>query len=270
MYEGYYGFNEKPFNKTPDPRFLFMSRSHEEAFARLQYAVEEREIAVLTGGIGCGKTTLTRLLIDSLGDRFRVVLIVNPRLTSFDFIKTVSLRLECPATLNRKSDIIDAVYARLFEDYKSGISTVIIVDEAHLIPYRETFEEIRLLTNFQMDDSNLLSLILVGQPELRKKLDLRSLAALRQRIGIYYHLEPIGEDEIRGYIEHRSRVGGREEPLFTDDALTAVYKFSGGVPRVINSIVTMAMLDGIAKDAVVIDGIIVSSAAKEIGLNGHC
>lgn len=270
MYEGYYGFNEKPFSKTPDPRFLFMSRNHEEAFARLQYAVEEREIAVLTGEVGCGKTTLTRLLIDSLGDRFRVVLIVNPRLTSFDFIKTVSSRLECGANPNRKSEIIDAVYSKLFEDYKSGISTVIIIDEAHLIPYRETFEEIRLLTNFQMDDSNLLSLILVGQPELRKKLELKSLSALRQRIGIYYHLEPIGEDEIRGYIEHRSRVGGREEPLFTEDALSAVYKFSGGVPRVINSIVTMAMLDGIAKDAVVIDGPIVFSAAKEIGLNGHC
>lgn len=280
MYEGFYGFMTRPFSKTPDPRFLFMSKTHEEALARLQYAVEEREIVVLTGEIGSGKTTLTRALMDLLDNRHRVVTVLNPRLTSMEFVKTIYRRLECdsaggrgfphePPGLNCKNEIIDAIHSKLYEDYSSGITPVIIIDEAHLIPYKETFEEIRLLTNFQMDDTNLLSLILVGQPELRKKLELRSLSALRQRIGLFYHLGTIGEDEIKGYIEYRVRVGGRDAPLFTDNAIHCIYQYSRGIPRVINSLASMSLLEGFSREAVMIDEFIVHSAAKEIGLNGY-
>lgn len=270
MYEEYYGFRTRPFSKTPDPGFLFLSRTHEEALARLQYAVEEREIAVLTGEIGCGKTTLTRALMDSLDEKYRAVLIINPRLTSLDFIKTLCGRLQCTAPSGFKSDLLDALYARFYEDYKCGITPVVIIDEAHLIPYRETFEEIRLLTNFQMDDTNLLSLILVGQPDLRKKLELPSLSAFRQRIGLFCHLGCILEDEIKSYIEHRITVGGRDETLFTDAAIRSIYKCSKGVPRVINSLAGMSLLEGFGRDAVTIDESIVFAAAKEIGLNGYC
>ena len=270
MYEEFYGFKTRPFSKTPDPKFLFLSRTHEEALARLQYAVEEREIAVLTGEIGCGKTTLTRALMDSLGDKYRVVVIVNPRLTSMDFIKTLCARLQCATSSSYKSELLDALYEKFYEDYRAGVVPVVIVDEAHLIPYRETFEEIRLLTNFQMDDVNLLSLILVGQPDLRKKLQLPSLLAFRQRIGIFCHLGVIGEDEIRTYIEHRVTVGGRDEPLFTDGAMLSLYQCSKGVPRMINSLATMSLLEGFAREAPLIDESIVSDAAKEIGLNGYC
>ncbi|GAB4413705.1 MAG: AAA family ATPase [Thermodesulfovibrionales bacterium] len=274
MYESFYGFKTRPFSKTPDPRFLFMSRTHEEALARLQYTVEEREIAVLTGEIGCGKTTLTRALMDSLDERHRVITILNPRLTSLEFVKTIHRRLESdnahePSALSYKNEIIDAIHSKLYEDFRSGITPVIIIDEAHLIPYRETFEEIRLLTNFQMDDTNLISLILVGQPELRRKLDLGCLAALRQRIGLFYHLGTIGEDEIKEYVEHRIRVGGREAPLFTDNAVHSIYQYSQGIPRVINSLASMSLLEGFARDAERIDESIVHSAAKEIGLNGY-
>jgi type II secretory pathway predicted ATPase ExeA len=270
MYETFYGFRTKPFSKTPDPRFLFMSRTHEEALARLQYAVEEREIAVLTGEIGCGKTTLTRALMDSLDEKHRVMFILNPRLTSFDFVKTVSERLQCGTSSPHKSDLLEAIYAKLYEDYRSGITPVVIIDEAHLIPYRETFEEIRLLTNFQMDDTNLLGLVLVGQPDLRRKLELPSLRAFKQRVGLFCHIDTIGEDEIRSYIDRRTAVAGRSATLFTERALHSLYRCSQGIPRVINSLANMSLLEGFARDADVIDEGIVYSAAKEIGLNGYC
>lgn len=269
MYEDFFGFTSRPFNKTPDPRFLYMSRTHEEALARLQYAVEEREIAVLTGEVGCGKTTLTRALMDSLGEKYRVLFIVNPRLTSLEFVRTISARLQCDAKSGFKNDFIDGIHAKFFEDYKAGITPVVIIDEAHLIPYRETFEEIRLLTNFQMDDTNLLSLILVGQPELKRKLDSAALAAFKQRIGLFYHLGRIGEDEIGEYIAYRLKAGGRAMPLFTEAAVRLIYRFSEGIPRVINSIAAMSLLEGFARDADSIGEEIVSSAAKEIGLNGY-
>ena len=270
MYEKYYGFKVKPFVKTPDPRFLYLSKNHEEALARLQYSVEEREIAVLTGEVGCGKTTLTRVLIDSLNERYRVVLILNPRLTSMEFVRTLCARLGCDTSSPHKNDMIDGIYGRLYEDHQAGVIPVVIIDEAHLIPYRETFEEIRLLTNFQMDDMNLLSLILVGQPELKRKLGVPSLYALRQRVGLFYHLSPIREEEINPYLEHRVRAGGREAPLFTGDAISCLYRYSGGIPRIINSLATMALLEGFSRDAAIIDGRIVEVAAKEIGLNGYC
>jgi general secretion pathway protein A len=269
MYKKFYGFKAKPFSKTPDPKFLYMSRTHEEALARLLYAVEEREIAVLTGEIGCGKTTLTRALMDSLDESHRVITILNPRLSSMDFVRTVSERFLCRVSSSGKGDLLDAIYAKLYEDYKAGITPVLIVDEAHLIPYRETFEEIRLLTNFQMDDTNLLAVILVGQPDLLKKLQLSSLLALRQRVGLFCNVETIGENEIRAYIEHRVTVGGREEPVFTDGAISSLYRYSRGVPRVINSLASMSLLEGFARDAAVVDESIVRSAAKEIGLNGY-
>ncbi|HET6516130.1 MAG TPA: AAA family ATPase [Thermodesulfovibrionales bacterium] len=269
MYEDFYGFTAKPFAKTPDPKFLFLSKVHEEALARLHYAVEEKEITVLTGEIGCGKTTLTRALMDSLDERYRVVLIINPRLTSIELIKTICSRFECDSRSPYKNDLIDNLYARFYDDYQSRITPVIIIDEAHLIPYRETFEEIRLLTNFQMDDTNLISLILVGQPELKRKLDSEALAALRQRVGLFYHLGMIRADEVRGYVEHRMKAGGRDGPLFTDSALTSLYIYSRGIPRIINSLATMALLEGFAQDAPMIDDGIILSAAKEIGLNGY-
>jgi len=269
MYETFYGFTQKPFKSTPDPRFLFMSRTHEEALARMHYAVEEKEIAVLTGDVGSGKTTLTRALMDSLGEGYRMLFIVNPRLTSLEFLRTICSRMQCDTQSPYKSDLIDALYARFYDDHKAGITPVVIIDEAHLIPYRETFEEIRLLTNFQLDDTNILSLILVGQPELRKKLESDSLAAFRQRIGLFYHLGRIGEDEIKDYIEYRIKAGGRDKPLFTGAAVKLLYSYAGGIPRVINSLASMSLLEGFARDVEMIDEGIISSAAKEIGLNGY-
>lgn len=269
MYEEFYGLKQRPFSKTPDPKYLFMSRSHEEALARLHYAVEERELVLLTGEIGSGKTTLTRALTESLGEKYRVILIINPQLTPVQFLRTVAKRFDINVPSNYKDSLLDAIYEKVYQDYKNGIAPVIIIDEAQLIPHKNTFEEIRLLTNFQLDHINLLSLILVGQTDLKKRLNHKTYLPLRQRIGLLYHLGPLRESEIRGYIEHRLRVSGLQEPLFTDEALNKLYRYSGGIPRVINNIATSALLEGFGREMRIIDESAVNEAAQELGLDGH-
>lgn len=269
MFEEFYGLNTKPFTKTPDPKFLYFSRSHEEALARMHYAVEERDIILLTGEVGCGKTTLTRALMDMLGEKYRIINIINPRLTAAQFLRTVAKRMDIDVNHNFKDDLLDAIYEKVYQEYEAGISCVIIIDEAQLIPGKDTFEEIRLLTNFQLDHTNLVSLILVGQPDLRRRLDHKTFLPLKQRIGLFYHLGPISEDEISNYVEHRLMTSGRGNMLFTKEALSAIYRYSGGVPRIINSIATTALLDGFAKEVSVIDVMLIEDASRELGLNGY-
>ena len=269
MYEQYYGLKQRPFTKTPDPKFLFLSRTHEEAFARLHYAVEEKELILLTGEIGSGKTTLTRALMDSLNEKYRVIVLINPRLTPVQFLRTVAKRFNIDVPYNLKDSLLDAIYEKVYEDYKAGISPVIIIDEAQLIPNKETFEEIRLLTNFQLDHVNLLSLILVGQSDLRRRLKHKVYIPLRQRIGLFYHLGPLAEDEIKGYVEYRLRVSGSEETLFTEGALKLLYQYSKGIPRVINSLATSALLEGVGNEVLLLDEPIIHNAARELGLNGY-
>ncbi|HMK48418.1 MAG TPA: tRNA (adenosine(37)-N6)-threonylcarbamoyltransferase complex ATPase subunit type 1 TsaE [Thermodesulfovibrionales bacterium] len=269
MYKEFYGLKDRPFSKTPDPRFLYLSRSHEEALARLHYAVEEKELILLTGEVGSGKTTLTRALMDSLGEKYRVIVLINPRLTAAQFLKTVAKRFDIDVPHNYRDSLLDAICEKVYKDYESGITPVIIIDEAQLIPKRETFEEIRLLTNFQLDDTNLLSLILVGQSDLRRKLNHKAYLPLRQRIGLFYHLGPLAEHEMKSYMEHRLKVSGLCDPLFTDEALQKLYRYSGGIPRLINSLATTALLDGVGREQRVIDGFLISEAARELGLNGY-
>lgn len=269
MYETFYGMRQKPFSKTPDPHFLFLSRNHEEALARLQYAVEERELVLLTGEIGSGKTTLTRALMDSLGEKYRIIVIINPQLTPLQFLRTVAKRFDLDIPHNYKDSLLDAIYEQVYKDYDTGITPVIIIDEAQLIPTKSTFEEIRLLTNFQLDHANLLSLILVGQTDLRKRLNHKTYLPLRQRIGLFYHLGPLAADEIQGYIEHRLRIAGIGNPLFTDGAIKRLFHHSGGIPRVINSIAASALLEGFGRELHIIDESIINDAARELGLNGY-
>jgi type II secretory pathway predicted ATPase ExeA len=269
MYEEFYGFTRKPFSKTPDPRFLFLSRTHEEALARLQYAVEEKDIILLSGEIGCGKTTLTRALMDGLDEKeCRVITLLNPRLTPAQFLRTVALRFGIKRPNRRRESLLEKVHEKVFEDYERGVTPVIIIDEAQLIPKKDTFEEIRLLTNFQLDDTNMLSLILVGQPNLRNRMDRTYYEPLRQRIGFFYHLGPLSEEEVKGYVEHRMKVAGRHTPLFTHNALLLLFRYSGGVPRVINSLAHSALLEGLGAGADMIEGYHVDAAAGELGLVG--
>ena len=155
MYEAYFGLQERPFSKTPDPRFLFLSKGHREALARMQYAVEERDLVLLTGEIGCGKTTLSRALMDALDDSFKVVCLINPRLTPLEFLSSLARHLGVTEPARFKVDLLEQIGKILFEYYENDMTPVVVIDEAQLVPHKETFDEIRLLTNFQLDDINL-------------------------------------------------------------------------------------------------------------------
>jgi type II secretory pathway predicted ATPase ExeA len=263
MYEEFYGLTEKPFNKTPDPRYLYQSRQHAEALARLQYAVEEQDIVLLTGDIGSGKTTLSRALIDSLNESYHPVLIINPRLSPAQLLRTIVLRLGMDDSVRYRHGILEGINAKLYELYEAGKRTVIIIDETQLIPGKATFEELRLLTNFQLDDRNLLALVLIGQTELRERLQRRHYRALRQRIGMQYHLGPLDREETGDYVRHRLKVACRETPLFDEQALALLYEHSGGVPRRINIIAGNALVEGFGQEALTIGPEIIESVVRE-------
>jgi type II secretory pathway predicted ATPase ExeA len=268
MYESFYGLTRRPFGKTPDPAFLFRSRGHAEALARLVTAAEDRDLAVLTGEVGAGKTLLTRALVDdladTLGERARVVLIVNPRLSPNELLSTLAERLGVDSSPRTKPKLLDALLARLFEIHEGGGTTLLIVDEAHLIPTRAVYEELRLLLNFTLDDAALLGLLLVGQEELRTRLGKKDLRSFAQRIGTGFHLAPLGDDEVGDYVAHRLRVAGRTAPLFAPDAVEHVARVTGGVPRRINVVCQAAMLVGYGLEATVIDGAIVDDVWRDL------
>jgi type II secretory pathway predicted ATPase ExeA len=267
-YESFFGFATKPFGKTPDPSFLYESPQHREALARLEYAVEEKELALLVGDIGSGKTTLSRALIDRLGDTRPVVLLINPRLTPTQLLRSIAAGLGLPSARFR-NEILDQIHTKLFELYEAGREPVLIIDEAQLVPSKATFDEIRLLTNFQLDDQNLLSVLLIGQPELEARLDRLAYAPLRQRIGMRYRLGPLSLEETIEYIEHRIRVGGGARNPFSRAAMEEIYTASGGVPRLINTLATTALLDAFGEDAETIDPQRVEAAAREHRLEAH-
>ncbi len=262
MFEEFFGLSAKPFGKTPDPSFLFESKQHKEALARLEYAVEEKELALLVGDIGSGKTTLSRALIDRVGESRPIILLINPRLTPTQLLRSIArgLNLE-PARF--RNDLLDQIHTKLYELYEEKREPVLMIDEAQLIPSKATFDEIRLLTNFQLDDQNLLSVVLIGQPELDARLDREAYKPLRQRIGLRYSLGPLSLEETIEYIEHRIRVAGGTRNPFNRKAMEEIHSLSGGIPRLINTLATTALLDAFGEDAEVIDPTRVSSAARE-------
>jgi type II secretory pathway predicted ATPase ExeA len=266
MYLDYYGFSEKPFDKTPNPAFFYRSPIHEEALARLQHGAEERELAVLTGEIGTGKTLLSRALIDSLDDSYLPVLLVNPRLSPNQFLKTIALRLGVQTPSFFRADLLDQINTALYSLYEESRCPVIIIDEAQLIPSKATFDEIRLLTNFQLDDSNLLALILIGQPELRRRLKQGSYDAIRQRIGIRYHLGSMGREDTGNYIAYRLRIAGGDPALISAEAVDVVFRYSGGLPRVLNNIGSNALLLGISRDYTIIGPDVILDVVEDLDL----
>lgn len=266
MYKAFYGLREKPFSKTPDPRFLYLSGSHREALARLQYVVEEREMALLTGEIGCGKTTISRALMDTMGESYRFCFVFNPRLTALEFLRVVArdLGVEVPAV--KKDDLLQEITEVLYRFHQRGVCPVIVVDEAQLIPERDIFDEIRLLTNFQLDDRNLLSVIVMGQPELRTIIGAPKYEPFRQRIALNFHLRPLNLEETLEYLDFRLETAGGTPGLFAPDAVQRIYELSGGVPRRINVIATNALLEGFGRDAAWIDACIIESLRGELAI----
>lgn len=265
MYTNYFKLSEPPFSLTPDPRYLFMSERHREGLAHLLYGVQQPGGFVqLTGEIGSGKTTLCRCLIRQLPPDTEVALILNPRLTVVELLATVcdELRIPYPAHTESIKIFIDALNQRLLEMHAQHRRPVLIIDEAQNL-HSDVLEQIRLLTNLETAQEKLLQIILIGQPELLTLLGSSKLKQLSQRITARYHLDPLSRTETGAYIQHRLRVAGRLDPLFTRGALRCIYRLSGGVPRIINILCDRALLGAYAQDKRQITAGIIRQASRE-------
>jgi general secretion pathway protein A len=265
MYTDYFKLNEPPFSLTPDPRYLFMSERHREGLAHLLYGVQQPGGFVqLTGDVGSGKTTLCRCLVKQLPQETEVALILNPRLTVIELLATVcdELGIAYPAETGSVKVLIDALNQRLLESHARGRRTVLIIDEAQNLQ-DEVLEQVRLLTNLETSREKLLQIILIGQPELLSVLKREKLRQLAQRITARYHLLALSRQETYAYIQHRLRVSGRRDPLFTSGAMRRIYRLSRGVPRIVNIICDRAMLGAYALEKQRISAGIVRQASRE-------
>jgi general secretion pathway protein A len=244
MYNEFYGFRESPFNITPDPRFLFFSDRHREAFNHILFGIRERKGFIqITGEVGAGKTTVCRAILEELGPNVRTALILNPCLTSTQLLRALLVELGLEAK-NDKVACLQVLNHFLLEQLAAGNDVVLFIDEAQDLDF-DLLEQVRLLSNLETDQRKLLQIVLLGQPELREKLDERRLRQLRQRITVRYHLSPLSRPEMEHYIHHRLQVaGGNGVPTFNRWALRSIYRYSGGVPRLVNAVCDKALLCG--------------------------
>ncbi len=247
MYEAYWELNEPPFDNSPNPKFFYLSPEHEEALVRLVYTVRHRKgCGMLTGEYGCGKTTLSRALIQRLeAERYEIGLLTNASWTPIDFLREALYQLGVDAPERTKPELLHQLNDVMFRNYREGRDTVLIVDEAQLIEDDAVFEELRLLMNFQTDDRFLVTLLLIGSPELRERV--RRLKHLDQRISIRYHLNTLDDAHTAAYITHRLKMAGRSAPIFTDEAIKLIFDYTRGTPREINNLCDVALLVGYTK-----------------------
>jgi type II secretory pathway predicted ATPase ExeA len=274
MYERYYGFTEKPFSLTPDPKYLYRSESHGNAFDLLQYAINRREgFVVVTGDIGTGKTTLCRALLEKIDRTTFTALVLNPFLTEEDLLKRI---LQDFGVISRdelkagrlaqvtKQELIDSLYDFLLGLIPLKASAVLIIDEAQNLPL-PVLEQIRILSNLETDKEKLLQIILVGQLDLQTLLRSPELRQLDQRVSIRYELKPLDQETVAPYVAHRLTIaGGSAAVAFTAKALEQVYRLSGGIPRLINLICDRALLAGFSEQASRITPQMVINAAQSL------
>jgi general secretion pathway protein A len=249
MYNRFYGFKEKPFEITPDPRFLFLSENHKEALAQLMYAVTEKKgFTVITGEVGTGKTLLVQTLLSKLNGNVRTAYLFNPRLNSTDFIQYICEDFGLNGQKKTKGEYIAQLHHFLMACYAKNENVVLIIDEAqNLDP--ELLEEVRLLTNLETPKKKLLQIILLGQPELNDILDDPQCRQLKQRVSLRYHIESLKREETEEYIERRLKMAGAVNPyFFHPKALGEIYKYTKGIPRLINVVCDNALLTGYAND----------------------
>jgi len=265
MYCSFYGIQEKPFSITPDPKYLYLGKTHQEAFAHLVYGIRERGgFIVVTGDIGTGKTTLCRALLTHLDADMRVAFIFNPTLSALELLKTINEDLGIRSEGTTQKELIDELNGFLLEQRKQGKNTVLIIDEAQNLDM-EVLEHVRLLSNLETDTEKLLQIILIGQPEFREMLEQPRLLQLNQRVTVRYHLNPLSREEADAYVRHRLTVAGAEDKIrFTPEAMRKIRRYTKGVPRLINVLCDRALLAGYGRRTRDIDAGMVKQAHQEV------
>jgi general secretion pathway protein A len=265
VYLEYYGLKQAPFDLTPNPRFLFHSQKNREAYNHLLYGVCERKGFVqLTGEVGAGKTTLCRALLEQLNGLFSTALILNPVMDANGLMKAIATEFGLDVKGRDRMETITAISEFLLQQAHQGRETVLIIDEAQDLT-EELLEQIRLLSNIETDDRKLLQIVLLGQPELRDRLDSPRLRQLRQRITVRYHLAPLTRAEVGQYIQYRLELAGAQSvPHFTQPAVWRVFNYSQGIPRLINAVCDKALLAGYVEQTGEITHEMVGRAIREL------
>lgn len=266
MYLEYFGLNEKPFQITPDPRFLYMSRRHRDGFAHLLYGADEAGgFVLLTGEVGTGKTTLCRSAISSITDNVRVALILNPKQSPEELVASIcdELQVAYPKKVTSIKALIDRLNLYLLKAYGRGERIVVVIDEAQNLTF-EVLEQVRLLTNLEVSTQKLLQIILIGQPELQTMLSQPELRQLSQRITARFHLTPLTREETGEYIAHRLKIAGVTREIFTRPAVNEIYKLSRGIPRLINTLCERSLIGAYGANLPLIKKDIVTNASTEV------
>ncbi|HOX27884.1 MAG TPA: AAA family ATPase [bacterium] len=266
MYLEHWKMKLKPFENIPDPRFFFASPQHDEGLMRLVYSIEEKKGAsLLTGGFGCGKTLLVNTLMNKvLRGRFKFAMVSNPLLSPKEMLGEILRKLDhhTPGDTD-KVDLHMKLEEVLLNNMRDGRNTVIIIDEAHVIESAQVLEEIRMLLNYYDSGQFLLTLLLVGQPELMEKI--RRNPAMSQRIAVKYELSPFTKKQTTEYITHRLSVADAPPTVFTTEAIDLIHDYSGGIPRKINHVCDMSLFIGYTRNEEVVTPKIAGEAAAEMG-----
>lgn len=264
MYESFFNLREAPFNVTPDPRFVYLSRHHLAALSAMKYGIEKRcGFIQITGEIGAGKTTLSRTLLQQIGENIHTSLVFNPKLSELELLQEIVEDFGIKLATKKRKACFDALNRFLLEESAKGFNAVLIIDEAQLLPPR-ALEQIRLLSNLETTNQKLLQIILMGQPELSDLLKRKDLKQLKQRITVRCHLPELSMDETRGYIEHRLTVAGASPQLFSPEAIGRIHELSSGIPRVINILADRALLAAYTQNHTTVDVTMVECAESDL------
>ena len=270
MYLEFYGLKQAPFDITPNPRFLFHSGKHREALNHLLYGIRERKGFVqLTGEVGAGKTTLCRAMLEQLDGHFSTAVILNPVLNADELMKAIATEFGLEVHDRDRLDTVAAISEFLLKQTEQGRESVLIIDEAQNLT-EDLLEQVRLLSNIETDDRKLLQIVLLGQPELRDRLNSPRLRQLRQRITVRYHLKPLTRFEVTQYVQHRLELAGAKGvPFFTRPALWRVFYYSRGIPRLVNAVCDKSLLAGYVEHSDRITYRMVGRAIRELEGNIH-
>jgi len=265
MYKQFYGFTEKPFNTSPDPRFFYASELHTEALSGLWYAIEERKgFVAIMGDIGAGKTTVCRTLMSKLGKETKVALITNTHISPRELVAEILEEFDIEASGTSKQKMLSAFKRFLIQQLEADVNVVLIIDEAQNLSSK-ALEEVRMLSNLETDREKLIQIILLGQPQLKAKLENPKLEQFRQRIAFSYFIQPLNREDTRAYICHRLMVAGCDDlhRIFSDEAVDLIYQHTHGIPRLINLFCDSALFAGFAESSKPLTTRIINDVARE-------